>query len=72
MPYVSCPRCEVRIEGRFAYTIESCPLCLARDGSMVGLEAHLGEADRQGRFVRTVREELAERGGAPGRRSPGR
>lgn len=69
MPYVSCPSCRLKLNGRYAYTMESCPRCLAKTGTRVPLEAHLGDPKQQGRFVETVRDELASRGGLSRRQS---
>ncbi len=62
MPYVSCPRCDLVLGARDAYTMESCPRCLAREGERVELEAHLGNPERKGRFLESVRREIATRG----------
>lgn len=67
MPYLTCPTCRFAVNQRYAYTLESCPRCLASDRRRVPLQASLGDSNRDGRLLGHVRDEFARRA-APGDR----
>jgi Zn-finger nucleic acid-binding protein len=50
MPYLTCPECQLVLNGRYAFGLDSCPRCLARGARRVTLDATLGPFRRPGRF----------------------